>query len=74
MPDWDPSDQFEDWGGCGACRHYRAGTKCVAYPKGILFPIMSGVVDHMGVRPRQTGKIVFEWSKEFRPGAKAAAQ
>jgi hypothetical protein len=56
---WEPSERFADWPGCFSCAHYRYA-KCIAYPKAIPLPILSGQVDHMVPRPGQVGDIVFE--------------
>ena len=59
MPDWEPSEQFEEWQGCLGCAHYRR-MRCIAYPDRIPLPIASGEVDHMVPRPGQVGDTIFE--------------
>ena len=59
MSNWKPSDRFEEWEGCLGCAHWRY-RNCVAYPKAIPLPIISGEVDHMVPRPGQVGETVFE--------------
>ena len=56
---WEPSEQFGEWQGCLGCAHYRYA-KCVAYPKAIPLPVLSGEIDHMVVRPGQVGDTVFQ--------------
>jgi hypothetical protein len=78
--DWEPSENFDDWGGCRLCVHWRAG-KCAAYPHHIPFPLIAGQVDHLVKRPGQVGDTIYEeidfeeWHRTGRRvPAKAPAQ
>jgi hypothetical protein len=59
------------------CVHYQGQGRCTAFPTRIPLPIFAGDVDHMIVRPGQTGDDVFElmdfqaWQEtgERRPAA-----
>ena len=57
---WEPSDQADEFGGCHSCVHYQRGGRCTAFPKRIPLPIFAGDIDHMVVRPGQTGSDIFE--------------
>jgi hypothetical protein len=57
---WEPSDHADTFGGCRFCTHYQGGGRCTAFPKRIPLPIFAGDIDHMIVRPGQTGGDVFE--------------
>lgn len=59
MPDWEPSERYDEWQGCLGCARYRRG-RCDAYPDRIPLNILSGEVDHMVVRPHQVGDMVFQ--------------
>jgi hypothetical protein len=56
---WQPSERFDEWQGCLGCARFRRG-KCLAYPKGIPLPLISGEVDHLVQRPGQVGETLFE--------------
>ena len=56
---WEPSARFAEWPGCLLCGHYQHG-RCIAYPKAIPLPIISGAVGHMVPRLGQVGATVFE--------------
>jgi hypothetical protein len=59
------------------CVHYQGQGRCTAFPTRIPLPIFAGDVDHMIVRPGQTGADVFDlmdfqaWQEtgERRPAA-----
>jgi hypothetical protein len=56
---WEPSDHADEFGGCRFCTHYQGGGRCTAFPTRIPLPIFAGDIDHMIVRPGQTGGDVF---------------
>jgi len=45
---------------CLACKHYRLGATCEAFPDRIPLEIIAGGVVHTTVYPGQTGETVFE--------------
>ena len=57
---WEPSTDAEQFGGCRLCLHYLGEGRCTAFPKRIPLPIFAGDVDHLVIRPGQTGVDVFE--------------
>jgi hypothetical protein len=57
---WQPSDRADEFGGCRFCVHYQGGGRCTAFPKRIPLPIFAGDIDHMIVRPGQTGADIFD--------------
>lgn len=60
MANWERTiPEGQRWGGCRACRHFRADLTCAAYPDRIPLPIFSGEVDHLVPRPGQVGEVVF---------------
>ncbi len=74
--DWEPSDKYDEWGGCFGCGHWRGAT-CIAYPKRIPMMIIDGQTDHMVPRPGQVGDIVYEprdYDHWLRTGERRTAQ
>jgi hypothetical protein len=52
------SDIPPDYPGCLGCGHYRAA-RCIAFPKRIPLPILSGEMHHLVPLPGQVGDTVF---------------
>jgi|GEM_PF-6530699 len=49
-----------EWFGCTACKWFKSGGRCKAYPGGIPIYYASGDARHLEVVPGQTGNFVYE--------------
>ena len=59
---WIRSHQYDSWRGCLYCKNnnWQRDNFCAAYPNDPPFEILSGLVDHLVVRPGQIGDTVYE--------------